>query len=256
MNMVALIPARAGSRRIPGKNMKVLAGHPLLAYTIIAARQSTVFSRIMISTDSPQVVRWSDQADVDVYPRATVTGDTDPDILWVQEILANVPQVPDAFAILRPTAPFRTAATIRRAFDQFRTQEVHSIRAVQPVKEHPGKMWQWPGNGYPMYPLIPGTWPIRANGHHGLETREDRPWHSSPTQTLPQVYIQNASLEMAWSYAVKAFGTISGTKIAPFFTEGYEGFDLNTMDDWDEAERLIQKGLVTLPALPDRVMVS
>jgi CMP-N,N'-diacetyllegionaminic acid synthase len=76
------------------------------------------------------------------------------------------------------------------------------------------------------------------------------PWHSSPTQTLPPVYVQNASLEMAWTYVVKQFGTIAGRKIAPFFTEGYEGFDINTPDDdWREAERLIAEGLVDLPSL-------
>ena len=70
-----------------------------------------------------------------------------------------------------------------------------------------------------------------------------------PTQTLPTVYVQNASLEMAWSYVVPAFGTISGTKVLPFFTEGYEGFDVNTEDDWREATRLVRDGLVALPAL-------
>lgn len=236
MKMVALIPARAGSKRIPGKNMKILAGHPLLAYTVAAAQDSRIFSRIIVSTDSPEVVRWFERADVDVFPRAAVTGDADPDIWWVQEVLADLPEAPDAFAILRPTSPFRTAATIRRAYDQFRTQEVHSIRAVERAKQHPGKMWQWLGAGYPMAPAIQGS-------------RAGTPWHSCPTQTLPTYYVQNASLEMAWTYVVKAFGTISGTKIAPFFTEGYEGFDLNTLDDWRDAERLIAEGLVELPRL-------
>ena len=64
------------------------------------------------------------------------------------------------------------------------------------------------------------------------------PWHSSPTQSLPTVYVQNASLEMAWTYVVRDLHSISGTKISPFFIEGYEGFDINTESDWQEAERI------------------
>jgi hypothetical protein len=104
------------------------------------------------------------------------------------------------------------------------------------VKQHPGKMWEWVGPGYPMTPLL-------SYSSHGT------PWHSSPTQTLPTFYIQNASLEMAWTRTVTQLGSIAGKRVLPFFTEGFEGFDLNTMDDWREAERLIAEGLVELPTV-------
>lgn len=236
MKMVALIPARAGSKRIPGKNTKDLGGQPLMFWTMLAACDSGVFDRVYISTDDTRM-RWSGScgvnADILVRPPEFATDDS-PDIHWVRHALATIKC--DAFAILRPTSPFRTADTIRRAYARFQTQEVHSMRAVQPVKEHPGKMWTWKGNGHPIVPALNGT-------------VDGTPWHSMPTQSLMPMFVQNASLEMAWSWVVPAFGTISGTKVAPFFTEGYEGFDINTPDDWQEAERLIQAGHVALPTL-------
>jgi CMP-N,N'-diacetyllegionaminic acid synthase len=166
--------------------------------------------------------------------------DDQPDIDWVRPTLAGRVEEFQAFAILRPTSPFRTAATIRRAYDKFKRSEVHSLRAVQPVKEHPGKMWWWDGGaGYPIKPVLDHV----DNG---------TPWHSMPTQSLPAVYVQNSSLEMAWSYVVNSFGTISGNKVAPFFTEGFEGFSIDYEDDFATAARLVAEGRVTLPQLPAR----
>lgn len=219
--MVALIPARAGSKRCPGKNTRLLNGHPLIAYTIAAARESGVFDEIYVCSDDPAANGFAIQNGVTVMFREP-SSDDQADIVWVKEALAGVEC--DAFAILRPTSPFRTAATIRRCFEQFKKDESHSTRAVSLAPVHPGKMWWNNGPGYPMTPVCDAK---RSDG---------TPWHSCPTQTLPPVYIQNASLEMAWTYVVNSFGTISGRKISPFLTEGYEGFDINTESDWAMAE--------------------
>jgi N-acylneuraminate cytidylyltransferase len=233
--MIALIPARAGSKRIPRKNVKELGGHPLIAWTIAAARQSGVFADVLVSTDDSEAsgiaMDW-DGVIVD-YPRPShLSADDSPDIGWVRYALNLSAGKWESFAILRPTSPFRTAETIQRAYAQFKRQEVHSIRAVEPVKQHPGKMWRIESGC--LKPIIEGT----ING---------TPFHSSPTQALPKVYVQNASLEMAYTYVVKSFGTISGTKVAPFYTHGYEGVDLNTPEDWARAEQLIAEGLVEFP---------
>lgn len=217
MNIVAFIPARAGSKRCPGKNTRLLNGEPLWTWTYDAAVTSGVFSHVYVATDDPLI-----QADGARIERSEVS-DTQPDIEWVRPALGLHPC--EAFAILRPTSPFRTAETIRRAVYQFRTHEVHSIRAVEPARQHPGKMWFWPGGGMPMMPVMPG--PDLA-----------LPFHSKPTQSLPHVYVQNSSLEIAWTYVVQSFGTISGTKIGPFFTHGHEGFAIDTEEDWTAAEQI------------------
>ena len=251
MNMVALIPARGGSKRIPRKNIRPFAGHPLMVYTIAAANASGVFSSVVVSTDDEEIRALAYQHGVHGMFRSSPESSTDdaPDILWVRDYFKREPtRHADVFAILRPTSPFRTAATIRRAFEQFGRSEVHSIRAMQPVKEHPGKMWQYEGPGCPIEPLIGLEWPA-CGGRVAERIAPDRPFHSLPTQTLPRVYIQNASLEMAWWFVVQSYGTISGTKVAPFFTEGVEGLDLNTEEDWQRAEQIAAVHPDWLPAV-------
>lgn len=229
MKFVALIPARAGSKRCPGKNTRLLAGHPLLAYTIAAAQQSEVFGEIWVSTDDDRTARLAYEYGARACARsAEAAHDEAPDFMWVREWMKhqNAGGAWNAFAILRPTSPFRTAATIQRAHKQFLHDEVHSLRAVQLAKEHPGKQWFCNGPGYPMTPVIDAK---RSDGV---------PWHSSPTQTLPLVYMQNASLEMAWTYVLEGYGSISGRKVAPFLTEGYEGLNIDTESDWLDATAL------------------
>ena len=123
---------------------------------------------------------------------------------------------------------------------------VDSLRAVERCKQHPGKMWVVRGGGegrpkrlLPLLPLVPET----------------QPWHSTPYQALPEIYVQNASLEIAWTRVVFGDRSIAGTVLMPFFTEGYEGFDINDEKDWWYAEHLLAMGAVELlgPGIVARV---
>ena len=78
----------------------------------------------------------------------------------------------------------------------------------------------------------------------------EQPWHSSQYPSLPEVYVQNASLEIAWSRVVYEEKTIAGNVVMPFFTEDYEGFDVNSHYDWDLAEHLVKTGQAKLPVIP------
>jgi N-acylneuraminate cytidylyltransferase len=73
------------------------------------------------------------------------------------------------------------------------------------------------------------------------------PWHSRQYQSLPEIFVQNASLEIAWSRVVFESHSISGTVLMPFFTEGYEGFDINEPIEWQRAQDLIETGEAHLP---------
>src|SRR5205823_6394549 len=148
---VAFIPARAGSKRVKDKNIRVLAGHPMIAYTIAAARDSGVFDAVIVSTDAERI------ADVARHYSAEV----------------------------------------------------------------------------PFLPLGP----------------PEQPWHSSQYQALPLVYLQNASLEIAWTRVAFEGRTIAGEVLTPFFTEGYEGFDINQPRDLALADALIRDGIVKPPAI-------
>src|SRR5947207_2682992 len=143
MSAVALIPARAGSQRVPGKNVKPLAGHPLIAYTIAAAVESRLFDDVVVSTDSQEIADIAVEYGAEAPELATATS---PDIEWVRHtlrLLAGGGRSYDLFSLLRPTSPFRRAETIRRAFDRLMAwgDEADSIRAVELCRQHPGKMW-------------------------------------------------------------------------------------------------------------------
>jgi CMP-N-acetylneuraminic acid synthetase len=239
--IVALIPARAGSKRVPDKNVRPLAGHPVMAYTIAAALQSKVFSDVIVSTDSEQyaeIARYYG-AEVPFLRPTELASDISPDIEWLEYTLRKLEEDGrkyDCFSILRPTSPFRLPETIRRAWQAFLAEEgVDSLRAVEKCQQHPGKMWVIRGKR--MMPLLPLSPP-------------EQPWHSSQYQVLPEVYVQNASLEIAWTWVVLKERTIAGSVLMPFFTKEYEGFDVNNFYDWTLAEHWISSGDVQLPAVP------
>jgi N-acylneuraminate cytidylyltransferase len=222
VNAVALIPARAGSTRVPGKNIAPLAGHPLIAYSIAAARDSGLFTTVLVSTDSEEIAEIARRygAEVPGLRPAGIAGARSPDIEWVRHVMAGRDEA--LFSILRPTSPFRTADTIRRAWKALHAVPgADSIRAIRPVKEHPGKMWRIEGDV--MVPLLP-------------QTPGEVPTHSRQFADLPEVFVQDSSLEIAWSRIV-ADGEIAGRRVVPFRTTGLEGLSIDYPEDLEEAER-------------------
>jgi len=238
--VVALVPARSGSERVPDKNIRELHGHPMIAYTIAAARESGIFDAVVVSTDNEGYANVARHygAEVPGLRPAEMATSTSPDIDWVKFTLSRLQEEGrhyPCFAILRPTSPFRAADMLRRAWREFLAEEgIDSLRAVEKCAQHPGKMWVIQGRR--MSPLLPLT----QNG---------QPWHSSQYAALPEIFVQNASLEIAWSRVVFDGHTIAGQAIMPFLTEGFEGFDINNVMDWMEAEILIERGEAALPAV-------
>jgi len=236
---VALIPARSGSKRVPHKNIAPLAGHPLIAYTIAAAQESGVFDAVVVSTDSEHYAAVARHygAEVPFLRPADMAGDASSDIEWVTHALRHLQshrRAYDAFALLRPTSPCRKAATIKRAWAQFTHENVDSLRAVEKCEQHPAKMWIVRDKR--MHPLAPMGW--GAVPHHSMQYA-----------ALPPVYVQNASLEIAWTRIALEMGSIAGEVLTPFLTEADEGIDVNRPRDWKLLEMAIAGGEATLPAV-------
>ena len=286
--VVALIPARAGSKRVPGKNIRRLKGHPLIAYTIAAATQSQVFSAVIVSTDSEEVAEIARyySADVPFLRPPEYATDKSPDIEWIDYTLRRLSDLGrefDCFSILRPTSPCRQPQTIQRAWQAFLAQanQVDSLRAVEKCQQHPGKMWVLKGNL--MKPLLEqNTFQLgNSQVNHNLQppnlqppnlqppnlqppnlqptlregqrpTTRRTPWHSTPYQALPEVYVQNASLEIAWSKVVLKEYTIAGKVIMPFITHDHEGLDINDLKDWWYLDYLIAQGEAHLPMVSQK----
>jgi N-acylneuraminate cytidylyltransferase len=238
---VALVPARSGSERVPGKNVLPLAGHPLIAYSIAGAREAGIFDAVVVSTDSEEIAGIARRygAEVPGLRPVEMSTATSFDIEWVLHVMGDRDE--EMFAILRPTSPFRTGDAIRRAYERLVElgDRADSIRAVEPAHQHPGKMWTLAGDL--LEPLLP-----QPDG--------ETPLHSRQYQALPKVYAQNSSLELAWSRVLDdPVPTISGRRVAPFFTEGAEGFSIDYPGDVELAERLLASGEATLPPIPQPV---
>ena len=234
---IAFVPARAGSERVPHKNIRPLAGHPLIAYAIETARSSGCFDRIVVSTDSDEiaeVARWYG-ADVPFLRPPEYATSTSPDIEWLAYTLERLDARYDLFALVRATNPFRGPDVVRRGMEQLlSTPEADSIRAVERVKQHPGKMWLLADDGRTMLPLLD-------------QSSLDVAWHAGQYQALPAVYVQNSALEIAWSRVVTETGTREGNALAPFLTDGLEGFNVDDEEDWRRAEQLVASGEASLP---------
>ncbi len=243
---VALVPARSGSERVPGKNVFQLAGHPLIAYAIAGAREAGVFDAVVVSTDSEEIAEIARRygAETPELRPAELATATSPDIDWIQhmlDVLERHGRSYDLFSILRPTSPFRTGATIRRAWDELMAlgDRADSIRAVEPARQHPGKMWVLEGEL--MRPFL-------------AQSSEGTPTYSTQTKALPAVWVQNSSLEIAWTRVVRAERPeIAGRRIAPFFTEGAEGFSIDYPEDLEQAEALLAREAAALPAIAETV---
>lgn len=236
-SIFALIPARAGSKRVAGKNVRPLMGHPLLAYSIAAAKESGIFNRIVVTTDSPEFAEIAHYygAEAPFLRPKELAESTSPDIDWILHAFNQLGSSDECFSILRPTSPFRSADTIRRAWNQFlNTPDADSIRAVELCHEHPGKMWRM-GDGL----LIP-LW---------NDADAAVPSYDAQYQSLPKIYIQNSSLEMARTSVVLASRLRGGKKIAPFLTEGVEGFSIDYEDEWNYAQQLAETGRAQLPKI-------
>jgi CMP-N,N'-diacetyllegionaminic acid synthase len=232
---VALIPARSGSERVRDKNIRPLAGHPLIAYAIATARQAGIFDRVVCSTDSGKIAEVAQRygAEVPFLRPTELATATSPDIEWITHALERFDEHFDLFAIVRATNPFRGPDVLRRGLEQLlATPEADSIRAVELVKQHPGKMWIVEGKT--MRPLLD-------------QQHLDVAWHAGQYQALPPVYVQNSALEIAWTRVVSQTGTREGKVVAPYFTDGSEGFNIDDEEDWERARLLLEEGDVDLP---------
>jgi CMP-N,N'-diacetyllegionaminic acid synthase len=233
--VLALIPARSGSERVPQKNIRRLARHPLIAYAIATARQAGIFDRVVCSTDSTEIAEIARRygAEVPFLRPAEYATATSPDIEWITEMLERLDERYDLFAIVRATNPFRGPDAFVRGLEQLlATPEADSIRAVERVKQHPGKMWVIEGKT--MRPLLD-------------QSHLDVAWHAGQYQALPEIYVQNSALEIAWTRVVSQTGTREGRVVAPFFTKGHEGFNVDDEEDWERAKALVESGAATLP---------
>lgn len=238
MRPIAIIPARGGSRRIPGKNIKFLGGKPLIGWTVDAARESGLFSRIICSTDSMIIADVARRCGAEVpFLRPAEYADGSKTYEWLIHAVGRL-AFDGAIVILYPTNPFRSAETIRRAWRCYTEALADSLITIRPVQEHPGKMWIWhPGRRY-MQPY---------RGETGYGARD----YNRPTQDLrPVLHVQCANIRISNTSTLERYGNETGKHIAGFVLDDpVEALDINEPMDFLFARWIVESGRMT--GIPD-----
>lgn len=231
MKILCLIPARAGSKRVKDKNSRNLAGIPLIAHTIEAAKGSKYITRVLVSTDSPEIVRISQQYGVKVpfLRPAELASDNSTEFEFhghaLEWLKVNEGYEPDIIVNLYPTTPFRSTASIDSAIEKIMgCPDADSLRSVKKCTEHPYKMWFVEGSY--LQPFV---------------NTEDTGMHASAYHLLPAVFVQNASIYITKPATIKAYGNTIGKKVLSFVMNDHESIDINNEMDFLLAEHIVEQ---------------
>jgi CMP-N,N'-diacetyllegionaminic acid synthase len=228
MQLLGIIPARGGSKGILGKNIKLLGGKPLLAYTFIAAKSAGVFSRIVLSTDSEEIAAVGRQLGIEVpfiRPPELARDDT-PMLPVLQHVVKNLGTTFDAIAILQPTAPFRRWQDLRAAAELLeQNPEVESVVSVEPVPEHYSPYFLMKIESDRLLPFMTDGLKI---------TRR---------QDAPKAYSRSGDFYFTRTRTLLEKGSIYGENCRPFIVNHKHRVNLDTMNDWQEAEKLVDQFL-------------
>jgi CMP-N,N'-diacetyllegionaminic acid synthase len=192
MRILAVIPARGGSKGIPRKNIAILRDRPLIAYTIDAARAATCLERIVVSTEDEEIATLSRNLGVNVMMRPSVLSKDDTGTLAVlQHVVATLGQSgyrPDAVMTLQPTSPLRTARHIEEAAATFAADpKADSLVSCVPVPHifHPHSVMQLTGDGY-LEPFVNVPQPIRRQDKEPAFARNGAALYITRTERLAE----------------------------------------------------------------------
>ena len=207
---IALIGARSGSERVPGKNVRPLAGHPLLAYAIATAEQAGVFDRVLVSTDSEEIAAVARHYGADVpFLQAGRARHVDLTRHRMDRLDAGAPA--RALRPLRHRPCDQPVPRAGRDPPRSRAAARHARGRLDPRgrarQAAPGEDVDARADGRTMAPLLD-------------QSHLDVAWHAGQYQALPRVYVQNSALEIAWTRVVTETGTREGRVLAPFLTQG------------------------------------
>lgn len=229
LKVLGLIPARGGSKGIPGKNTRMLGGKPLLQYAWEAAQESGVIDRVLLSTDSEEIAEVGKRLGIEVpFIRPPELAQDDTPMLDVIEHLVEwlrtKNELPDAIALLQPTSPTRKAQHLIDAVAMLEQYECDSVVAVTEVPQHfaPHFVMKQTHAGYLDFYLDEGA---------RITRRQD----------LPKAYSRCGTVYLFRLSSLEKYRSIYGEKCLPLVLPEEEAINLDTMSDWQEAERYFEK---------------
>jgi len=226
--ILAVIPARSGSKSVPHKNIRLIDGKPMIAYSIEHALASGYINRVIVSTDSEEYAKIARQygAEVPFIRPLEYAQDSSLDIdvfLHALRFLKETQDyVPDIIVQLRPTYPIRDAQDIDNMIEMMlKNDSIDSVRTVAPAKEIPHKMWYLSEQGLlePILKDIPEA-------------------YNMPRQQLPQVMYQNANIDVIRTKVITEEHSMSGKKIAGY--QMNKNFDIDTQEEFNRAAEYLK----------------
>ena len=193
--VIAVIPARGGSKSVPGKNIRPLAGTPLIAWSIIIAKQVQEIDRVIVSTDDDKIADISRQFSAEVYPRPVELATDDALVIDALKDLIRTlkaeQESPEVLVILEPTCPFRSVEDVRECLNFLSTDDYDCAATFTTAELNPHRAWRI--NGHTPEVFIPGA----------------IPW--LPRQQLPEAYQLNGAV-----YAIRTAGLIASSQSVLF----------------------------------------
>ena len=232
LEVLALIPARGGSKGVPRKNIRDFAGAPLIAYSIAAALQAELITRVIVSTDDEEIAavarEWGaetpflrpselaqdDTTDLPVFEHA---------LQWLRE---NENYQPGIVIQLRPTSPIRPVGLLDEAIKKLLEHpEANCVRGVVPSGQNPFKMWRIGGNGQ-LEPLL------------SLPNMKEP--YNAPRQELPKTYWQTGHVDVIRASTILEKGSLTGDIILPILIDPRYTVDIDTPSDMVRYARLMQ----------------
>jgi len=228
LTVLGIVPARGGSKGIIRKNIRLLDGKPLLAYTASAAKQSARLSRVLLSTDDPEIAEIGKSIGLDVpfLRPAELAVDSTPmidvvlhAIRWGQSQGRDY----DAVCLLQPTSPLRSASTIDRCIARLWERDVDCVVSVRPVPPEYNPHWVY-------FETAEGLLKPSVGGGDPVPSR----------QLLPPAYHRDGSVFAARTKSVLTHRSLYGTKTVGIVSPEGEACDLDTEEQWEMLERRLK----------------
>lgn len=229
MKILGLIPARGGSKGIPGKNIKSLAGKPLLAYTFDSARESTLLSKVILSSDDSEIIRVAHQIGLEtpfVRPSdlASDVSPTLPVIIHALRFFEERGEKYDAVCLLQVTNPFRRKGLVDEAIQKFIDADADALVSVLPVPHEFNPHWIFEPNSEGLLSIATGEKTI-------IPRRQD----------LPPAYFRDGAIYITKAKVLLGQNSLYGEKLAFIVGDESRYVNLDTMRDWEKAEELVKK---------------
>jgi len=226
--VLGIVPARGGSKGIARKNIRLLGGKPLIEFTASAALGSTNISRVLLSTDDPEIAQIGKAAGLDVpfIRSAKLALDSTPMIEVVLDTICWVRsqgEEYDAICLLQPTSPLRSSRTIDRCISVLWERNVDSVISVRPVPTEYNPHWVY-------FETTDGVLQSCTGNCEPIPAR----------QQLPPAYHRDGSVFVATMQTVIAHGSLYGAKTAGVVSPEEEAFDLDTEEQWQSLERRLK----------------